>query len=146
MEVFAVTADSPWREKAVAFAEGAPWAAAPGFAARLREYRYEDYEAPIIAVVDSRVAGFCCLSKTDWLAESPEEPWTGAVFVGEAFRGQRISGQMVAYAESLAKAAGFSVMHIATGEVGLYEKYGYREAEKRLSVTGIPQRLLVKDI
>ena len=145
-EIVALTPDSPLWEKIIELAENCSWSAGPSMARRMRENRFTGYECPIAAVVGGQAAGFCALSKTAWLKDRTEEPWTGFVFVSEAFRGRRLSGQMIAKSEELALAAGFSVMHIATGEVGLYEKYGYRVQEIAHSVTDVPQQLMVKEI
>ena len=52
-------------------------------------------------------------------------PFIGYVYVGERFRGRRLSERMICVAEDRARAAGFTCMYIRSGEEGLYEKFGY---------------------
>lgn len=52
-------------------------------------------------------------------------PWISCVFVSEEHRGNRISGQLIDYANQYAKSQGFKKSYIPSEFMGLYEKYGY---------------------
>ena len=53
-------------------------------------------------------------------------PFVGFVFVGEAYRGRRISERLIAAASAYAGSPGFAQICLTSGERGRYEKYGFR--------------------
>lgn len=72
-----------------------------------------------------RLIAFCTYAERDEIPEPEPTPWAGFVYTFPAYRGHRYMGILLAYAESLARAEGRSFLYISTGEIGLYEKYGY---------------------
>ena len=68
------------------------------------------------------------------------------MFVDEDYRGHRISGRLIEYANDYARACGFSRTYIPTEHVGLYEKYGYRYLGDIVNYSGGTDRLYVKEL
>jgi len=60
----------------------------------MRENRFTDWEAIFYAMEGGRFAGYCTFLKEDYYPENRYSPWISSMFVDEAFRGRRISGQM----------------------------------------------------
>ena len=72
-------------------------------------------------------------------------PWVSCIFVSEEYRGQKISGDLIAYANKHLEKNGFSRSYIPTGIVGLYEHYGYKYLKDIVNYGGGTDHLFVKD-
>ena len=70
--------------------------------------------------------GFGVLSSSDF-PQVDYLPWVGVVFVGEDFRGHRISEKLIDVMEKKAKELGYDKIYLVTDHVNLYEKYGYEK-------------------
>ena len=127
----------------VAFAEKCSWEPGRNLARRMREgeasdgtngipkgavaKRASDWEILIGDFAeDGTPRGFGVLSSSDF---PPVEylPWVGVVFVGEDYRGQRISQKLIEVMEQKAKELGYDRIYLVTDHVNLYEKYGYEK-------------------
>ena len=117
-------ADSLW-STALAFVDACPWRGARSLARKMREGYFTGWQCVILAMVDGEPAGFCTLAAEDGLVDDDRTPFIGYVYVGERFRGRRLSERMIRVAEDRARVAGFTCMYIRSGEEGLYEKFGY---------------------
>ena len=127
-EIHAMTEEHPYWEPTIRFAEQCSWRAGPHLAREMRKSSFKDWERVFCAVVDGKVAGFCTLAKKDELPPSYGlSPFIGFVFVGEAFRGNRLSQRMINAATAYAGEIGFPKVYLMSGEIGLYEKYGFRK-------------------
>jgi GNAT superfamily N-acetyltransferase len=74
----------------------------------------------VFAATDGeRIAGYCTLAKTDCVPAAAYTPYIGYVFVGEAYRGARLSEKLVRAAAEHAYALGFSRVYLVSGEIGL---------------------------
>ena len=74
---------------------------------QLRTYDYTDWECIFAAMDDDRIVGHATLLKTDYYPLPEVYPWVSTVYVDEAYRGQHISGQLIAAANEYAKSLGF---------------------------------------
>lgn len=63
--------------------------------------------------------------KSDYYPLPEIFPWISTLFVSEDYRGNRISGKLIDFANQYAKNIGFDKTYIPTEFIGLYEKYGY---------------------
>lgn len=68
---------------------------------------------------------FCTFAPLDDIQPTKLTPWIGFVYTFPEYRGRRLAGKLLDYAESLATAMGREYVYISTGHTGLYEKYGY---------------------
>lgn len=97
--------------------------------------------------VGGRVAGFCTFAEKD---ELPEEykftPFIGFVFVDEPYRGNRISELMIQNVILYACGLGYEKIYIMSGEVGLYEKYGFEKVGDYETIYDSVDQLFVKTI
>ena len=132
MEIIRLNAAHPAWETVAAFADGCSWRAGAYLAVLMRENRFAGWER-VIAAFDgeteagsARPVGFCTLTAKDEMPETcVYTPFIGFVFVDEAYRGRRISGEMIAAASEYAKTLGYTNIYITSDEQGLYEKYGF---------------------
>lgn len=140
-----MTAGHPRWEETARFAEGCSWRAGPFLARMMRENRFQPWERVIAAVADGAIAGFCTLTEKDELPDGyPFHPFIGFVFVGEAYRGRRISERMIEAALDYAARIGYGRVYLMSGEGGLYEKYGFQKLGDYETVRGTVDRLFVK--
>jgi N-acetylglutamate synthase-like GNAT family acetyltransferase len=79
----------------------------------------------------SRMAGFCTLSETDCLPDVEYTPCISYVFVGEPYRGNRLSQRLISSALDYAGELGFQEVYLISDHVGLYEKYGFVGVDRK---------------
>ena len=129
------------------FVEQCSWIEARDHIAQMiREWVFTDWEAMFAATVDGRIVGMASVMKTDYYPLPDICPWVSCVFVSEAYRGQRISGKMIACANQYLKRQGFDRSYIPSEFAGLYEKYGYRYLGDIVNYGGGTDRLYVKEL
>ena len=79
-----------------------------------------------VICVNGKVSGFSTFTEKDELSEQYDfTPFIGFVFVDEQYRGRRLSEMMIQSIISYAKELGYEKVYIMSGEIGLYEKYGF---------------------
>ena len=111
----------------------------------MRKNEFQEWERICAACVDGRVAGFCTVAEKDELPEKYTfTPFIGFVFVDEAYRGNRLSEMMIQNAVSYARKAGYEKIYIMSGEIGLYEKYGFVKLGEYETIYGTVDQLFVK--
>lgn len=84
-----------------------------------------DWETFFVAVINGKIVGMASVMKEDYYPLPEVTPWVSSVFVSEEFRGHRISGKLIEYANDYLARLGFKQSYIPSEYVGLYEKYGY---------------------
>lgn len=147
MKILSIQSGHPLWEKTIEFASDCSWKAGPALAERMKENAFTDRERVIVAIEDDRIAGFCTLSEKDELPDRYDfTPFIGFVFVDERFRGRRLSGMMIDHAMKLAAEAGFDKIYIMSGEIGLYEKYGFSKLGDYETIYGTTDQLFVKTV
>ena len=128
------------------YAQNCSWRAGPQLAKAMAEGGFRDYERVFAALDGERVAGYCTLAKTDCVPEAAYMPYIGYMFVGEAYRGHRVSGKLIEAALDYAKSLGFERVYLVSGEKGLYEKYGFQKLEERMASYGKPAQIFVREV
>ncbi|MDD4796760.1 MAG: GNAT family N-acetyltransferase [Eubacteriales bacterium] len=141
MTIETLTDQIPLWNRVMDAAGGCSWSAGPALAAQMQKGQFTGWERVFAALNDGDVAGFCTLAKTDCVDGLPYTPYIGYVFVGEPYRGKRLSQQMIAHALAYAKTAGFETVYLVSGEQGLYEKYGFIKLEERKDRFGRDQQI-----
>lgn len=71
-------------------------------------------------------------------------PFIGFIFVSEQHRGKRISELMIQRAALYAHTLGHQKIYIMSGEIGLYEKYGFEKLGNYKTIYGSTDQLFVK--
>ena len=147
MEIIAVTnKHSLWNE-IICFAENCSWRGGHYLAEQMKNNAFHGWERVLAAVEDGETAGFCTLTEKDEIAEKYDfSPFIGSVFVDEKHRGQRLSGMMIEKAVEYAKENGFSSVYVMSGEVGLYEKYGFTLKGHYETIFGGTEQLFVREL
>ena len=112
----------------------------------IENWVFTDWEAVFAALSDEKIVGMCSIMKTDYYPQPDIFPWISSVYVDDKYRGHRISGMLIDFANNYAVSQGFSKTYIPTEYVGLYEKYGYRYLTDITNYGGGTDRLLVKEV
>lgn len=110
----------------IEFAKNCSWRAGVYLANKMSNNEFEENERVLVGLIDDKIAGFCTFANKDELPTKYEfTPFVGFMFVDEKYRGNRLSEKLIESACDLAKKLGYTKMYIMSGEIGLYEKYGF---------------------
>ena len=144
-ELYLMAQGHPYWEETISLAEKCSWRAGPFLAEKMRKNEFQEWERVCAACVDGKIAGFCTLAEKDELPDKYTfTPFIGFVFVEEAYRGNRLSEMMIQNTASYARALGYEKIYIMSGEIGLYEKYGFRKLGDYETIYGTVDQLFVK--
>ena len=143
--VFQLQPDSPWWERACAFAVESGWDVGEHFAWMLRERVFTDWEAAFAAVCEDRIMGVSTLMKTDYYPENRYTPWISSLFVAEADRGWRLSARLIEAARRYAGALGFARAYLPTPHKNLYEKYGFTKIDELVNYGGDTDHVYMRE-
>ena len=111
----------------------------------IREWVFTDWEAMFVALMDGKIIGMTSIMKTDYYPIPEIYPWVSCVFVSEEYRGYKISGMLIDFANEYAKENGFDKTYIPTEFFGLYEHYGYQYVKDIINYGGDRDHLFVKE-
>ena len=112
----------------------------------IKEWEFEEWETPFVAMADGRIVGMVTLMKTDYYPLPEIYPWVSTLFVSEEYRGNRISKRLIDVANEYANSLGFDTTYIPSEHTGLYEKYGYSYLKDITNYGGGTDRLYAKEI
>ncbi|MDT2831490.1 GNAT family N-acetyltransferase [Vagococcus carniphilus] len=112
----------------------------------MNNHFFSDWERVIVGISDDDLACFCTVSKEDGLTDNTFTPFIVYVFVGETYRGKRVSQQLLSYAETYLKELEFQSIYIVSGEIGLYEKYGYQKIKDCVTIHEFTENLFEKKL
>ena len=113
-------------DKTIEFAEKCSWRAGSFLAFKMRNNDFESNERVLVAIEADNIVAFCTFTNKDELpGEYDFTPFIGFMFVDEKYRGHRISEKLIETACNLARQQNYPKMYIMSGELGLYEKYGF---------------------
>ena len=147
MKIEILIPSHPLWNKTISFAENCSWRAGAVLAKRMRENDFAENERVLIALENDDIAGFCSFANKD---ELPQEydftPFISFMFVDEKYRGHRLSGKLIDVACGIAKDQGFSTMYVMSGEVGLYEKYGFKKIGDYATIYGTRDQLFQRKL
>ena len=101
----------------------------------------------VLMLVDGEnLISFCTLAEMDDVQPTDLTPWIGWIYTFPKHRGKRMAGNLLEYAENLAKQDGATHTHISTNHIGLYEKYGYEFFTVAKDVEGNDTRIYRKKL
>ena len=98
---------------------------------------------PMLVDGDKLIA-FCTLAPLDDIQPTNLSPWIGFLYTFPEYRGHHYAGLLLDYAESIATVMGKEYIHISTGHIGLYEKYGYEFYQIEKDIEGEDSRVYRK--
>jgi ribosomal protein S18 acetylase RimI-like enzyme len=126
------------------------WSAGQYLYERLRDHRLKELcgqsTKVLLQAEGEHLISFCTYAEQDDVREPALTPWIGFVYTFPTFRGKRYMGNLLEYAESIARKEDRGYIYISTGETGLYEKYGYSFWKMMKDVNGEDSRVYRKEI
>ena len=138
-------ADAEWNVLAD-YAENCSWGAGRTLAEEMRQNHFTGWERVILAEDHGRIAGYCTVSGTDCIPDVPYTPYIGMLFVGEEYRGKRLSQRMIDDASEYLKELGFSEVYLVSDHENLYEKYGFQVIDEKMAPWGRMQKIYRKGL
>lgn len=90
------------------------------------------------------LVSFCTLAKYDDVQPTELTPWSGWIYTFPVYRGRRLAGKLLEYAENLARKDGAKALYISTNHDGLYEKYAYEFLKYEKDVEGEDTKVYIK--
>ena len=106
--IIAISKDDPWWEKTRAFAKDCSWQPGRRLAERMSKNDFLDWEKIFIAIHGEDVVGFCVLEENGNIpAKFSCSPFINLVYVGEKFRGERLSKSLIDAALDYAQRLGY---------------------------------------
>ena len=142
-----MTQGHPYWEETISLANRCSWRAGPLLAEKMKKNDFKERERVCAACVGGKVAGFCIVAEKDELPEKyPFTPFIGFVFVAEEYRGKRLSEKMIQHGAAYACHLGYEQIYIMSGEIGLYEKYGFVKLGDFETIYGNVDQLFVMNI
>ncbi len=145
VRIAAMTETHPLWAETRRFAESCSWRAGPVLAQRMSARMLTGWERVFGAWVNGQMACFCTLASRDELPEEYDlSPFIGFVFVGEAWRGRRLSERLIDEAARYDASLGFERVYLLSGEQGLYEKYGFDCLGEVTAIYGSIDQLFVR--
>ena len=144
IEYFSCDEQSKWLNEI----QKSDWSAGQYLYELLRDHRLKELcgeSTKVLMLADGeQLVSFCTYAEQDDIREPSLTPWVGFVYTFPAFRGNRYMGELLDYAEVLARGEGNRYIYISTGETGLYEKYGYSFWKTMKDVNGEDSRVYRK--
>ena len=142
-----VDKDTESEKELLKFVQNFSWEAVKEHTVRvIKNWEFEEWETPFIAMADGRIVGMVTIAKSDYYPLPEIYPWISTLFVSEEYRGHRISEKLIDFANAYARDLGFCRTYIPSEYIGLYEKYGYRYLKEIVNYGGETDRLYVKEL
>lgn len=143
-KVYLMTEGHKYWEQTILFARNCSWNAGSFLANRMIENEFQEWERVCVICADEEVAGFATFTEKDELPDKYDfAPFIGFVFVDEKYRGKRLSEKMIQSIISYAKGLDYEKIYIMSGEIGLYEKYGFIKMGDYETIYGTTDQLFV---
>jgi len=139
-----ISSDELW-DKVRNYAESCSWGAGKTLANAMDHNEFNDWERVIVAVDHDKICGYCTVSKTDCIPDVEYTPYIGFMFVGEEYRGNRLSEQLIRYAIDYIKNIGYNKVYIVSDHENLYEKYGFHVIDRKIAPWGSEEKIYVQE-
>jgi predicted GNAT family N-acyltransferase len=144
MDIKAITPkDLEWT-KVMDYADTCSWKAGKNLAKVMKTEHFTEWERVFAAIDKDEIAGYCTLARTDCIPDVPYTPYIGYMFVGEKFRGNRLSQRLIIKAMDYARELGFEKVYLVSDHENLYEKYGFCVIDKKIAYWGEEEKIYMQ--
>lgn len=128
------------------YAESCSWKAGKSLANDMDNNVFKKWERVIVAFDNEKICGYCTVAKTDCIPNVCYTPYIGYMFVGEEYRGNRLSQKLIQYAMDYLKTVGFDKVHIVSDHENLYEKYGFHVIDRKIAPWGSEEKIYMQKL
>jgi N-acetylglutamate synthase-like GNAT family acetyltransferase len=140
-----VYGDNLW-QRTIDYAKNCTWKAGPFLAKQMEKNEFSEWERVFVALDENNIAGYCTLAKKDCIPNVEYTPYIGFIFVGEPYRGNRLSEKMISFVMDYAKELNFKKVYIVSDHINLYEKYGFIKIDEREVIGMGIEKIYMKSI
>lgn len=145
MNFKAITSSDELWQRVRNYAEDCSWRAGKKLASAMDNNEFGDWERVIAVTDNEKVCGYCTISKKDCIPNADYTPYIGFIFVGEEYRGNRLSKQLIEYAIDYLKNIGYDRVYIVSDHENLYEKYGFRVIDRKIAPWGSEEKIYLRE-
>ncbi|MBR6627812.1 MAG: GNAT family N-acetyltransferase [Lachnospiraceae bacterium] len=146
MNIHTITPSDEMWESLKNYAENCSWRAGKALAYHMDNNGFSDWERVIALSDNANICGFCTVSKTDCIPNVAYTPYIGYLFVGENYRGNRLSGKLIQCAMEYLKSVGFNRVYLVSDHINLYERYGFHIIDRKMAPWGTEEKIYMKEI
>ena len=126
------------------YAENCSWSAGKSLANAMENDLFTEWERVVIAIDEQKICGYCTVARTDCIPDVSYTPYIGYMFVGEEYRGNRLSQKLIQYSMAYLKSIGFDRVHIVSDHENLYEKYGFEVIDCKIAPWGSMEKIYMQ--
>ena len=126
------------------YANSCSWSAGKSLAGAMDNNLFTEWERVIIALDNQKICGYCTVAKTDCIPDVCYTPYIGYMFIGEEYRGNRLSQKLIQYSMDYLKSIGFDKVHIVSDHENLYEKYGFEIIDRKIAPWGSMEKIYMQ--
>ncbi len=135
-----VCGDELW-QPTIEYANKCSWKAGRFLANQMLKKEFLDWERVFVAVEKDTIAGYCTLAKKDCIPDVIYTPYIGYMFVGEEYRGNRLSEKLILSAIAYARELNFNKVYLVSDHVDFYEKYGFVKVDEKKDLWGNDEKI-----
>ena len=146
MTITPLSSSDPMWNSVQTYASNCSWRAGSSLAQRMDRNEFTDWERVFVAFDHENICGFCTVSKIDCIQGLPYTPYIGYLFVGEEYRGKRLSENLIHHAMNYLRSVGFHEVYLISDHVNLYEKYGFRVIDRKMAPWGEEEKIYMQRI
>lgn len=139
------SSDKMWSEVRD-YAKDCSWNAGKSLANAMDNNLFTEWERVIVALDNQKICGYCTVAKTDCIPNVYYTPYIGYMFVGEEYRGNRLSQKLIQYSMEYLKSIGFDKVHIVSDHENLYEKYGFEIIDRKIAPWGSVEKIYMQQL
>ena len=142
----AITSSNDLWKQVKEYAAICSWSAGKSLARNMEADVFENWERVLVAYENGQICGYCTVAKTDCIPDIPYTPYISYMFVGEEYRGNRLSQKLILFAISYLQRIGFKEVYLVSDHENLYEKYGFSVVDSALAPWGSIEKIYHKSI
>lgn len=146
LEILFLKNQDEYYEQLIEYALNCPWRAGSSLADKMKNNYFIGWQRVIVALIDQKIAGFATFVECDSIKNNKYQPFIGYVYVDEQYRGRRLSEKMIDEIINYAKMLGFKSVYVHSGELGLYEKFGFKIIDSGITNSGKHENIYEKMI
>lgn len=146
MELKTITSSDDLWSRVRNYAENCSWKAGKSLANNMDNNVFEEWERVIVALENEKICGYCTVAKRDCIPDVPYIPYIGYMFVGEEYRGNRLSQKLIQYAMDYLRSIDFEKVHIVSDHENLYEKYGFNVIDRKIAPWGSEEKIYMQKL
>lgn len=146
MDYKTITSSDELWSKVRNYAENCSWKAGKALARVMDSNTFTEWERVIVALNNEKICGYCTVAKTDCIPDVYYTPYIGYLFVGEEYRGNRLSQKLIRYSADYLKSIGFDKVYIVSDHENLYEKYGFDIVDHKIAPWGAEEKIYMQKL